>query len=369
MNKETYRIGATDAAAILGLNPHVSPFDLWLKKRREVDPEPMTEPARWGIALEQAIGDRYHEETGRSFQRPRFCVPCGLVFWEATPLSGNVPRGTCQSCGSRDAREGSIAHEAPFEWAICRPDGIVDDERGVEFKNVSARSALSWGEPFSEEIPHGYYAQAQWSMYVTGSPWWDVACLKGGNEFAIHPIEENLEFQASALERCREFLEKNLIGGERPTIDNGELVSKWLKKSHPKNFVPLREATDEEARLADELKTNVVAAKTLEVAVDSLKNQLKASIGDAEGIRIGLDKITWKAPKASVKIDWEAVVMAIRSFLSVGQLSVEAVDAMIAAYKTTTDPSRRFLTPASWVADTKMHREEGQARSSPKSKA
>ena len=57
--------------------------------------------------------------------------------------------------------------------------------------------------------------------------------------------------------------------------------------------------------------------------------QLKTSIGDAEGVKGGFGKITWKAGKPRKKTDWKAVE--------------KANPALIAAHTTKINASRRFL--------------------------
>ncbi len=61
-------IGGSDAAAILGLNPWVSPFDVYLDKLGLSDPKPDTEAMRQGRDLEEYVAQRFVEATGKEVQ-------------------------------------------------------------------------------------------------------------------------------------------------------------------------------------------------------------------------------------------------------------------------------------------------------------
>lgn len=64
-------IGGSEAAAIVGLNPWKSAFQLWMEKTGQVEPEDLSdnEYVYWGNVLEQAVADRFCELTGKKVQR------------------------------------------------------------------------------------------------------------------------------------------------------------------------------------------------------------------------------------------------------------------------------------------------------------
>lgn len=345
----TYRIGATDAAVILGVG-FKTPFDLWLDKRREIEPTELNEAARWGILQENTIGARYAEETGREYKRPRRCRKCGAGWFQFSREIGT--NEMCGDCGSELIGERSMFHKE-HSWAIARPDGLIhgDEDRGVDFKNVSWHASMYWGDPGSEDVPAGYFVQAQWCSMVTGRSMWDLAALKGGNDFAIYPVEARPEFQQGMFNVCRDFLERNLIGGERPAFDHGESVDRWLKKVHPKNTAALRDATPEEMGIADELREFILKADSIEKTIEARKNALKAAIGDADGIRFGGSKITWKKNQDGEKVDWEAVANSLAE-----EVAPEKFRDLIAAMTTPKIGPRVFLTPRDWKAELKTAR-------------
>ena len=60
-------IGGSEAAVIVGMNRWKSPFQLWLEKTGEVEPEDLSnnEFIYWGNVLEQVVADRFAELTGK----------------------------------------------------------------------------------------------------------------------------------------------------------------------------------------------------------------------------------------------------------------------------------------------------------------
>lgn len=68
-------IGGSDAAAAVGLNPYMSPLELWLiKTRRDAnlprpDPQDTSEPIYWGTLLEPIVAASYTKQTGNKVRR------------------------------------------------------------------------------------------------------------------------------------------------------------------------------------------------------------------------------------------------------------------------------------------------------------
>lgn len=62
-------IGGSDAAAVLGVNPFMTPLELWESKVQEVAQVEPTGPMLRGIHLEPVAADLYVEQTGRQVRR------------------------------------------------------------------------------------------------------------------------------------------------------------------------------------------------------------------------------------------------------------------------------------------------------------
>ena len=75
LNVRKQGIGSSDAAAAVGLNPYLSPLELWMiKTGRDQDlpkPDPFDEasPIYWGSLLEPIVARHYTKHTGRKVRR------------------------------------------------------------------------------------------------------------------------------------------------------------------------------------------------------------------------------------------------------------------------------------------------------------
>lgn len=165
-------IGGSDVAAILGMSPWRTPYQVWEEKTTPIDETAEEDDDRpalyWGRVLEAPIRQAYADKTGRTVTKPA---------------------------------EAFVSSKYPFMRANL--DGIDDDGRVVEFKTSSKSDG--WGEPGTDEIPDYYMTQVQHYLAVTGVKTADVAVLIGGNDFRIYTIEADEELQALLIERESEF--------------------------------------------------------------------------------------------------------------------------------------------------------------------
>ena len=119
-------IGGSEAAVIVGMNRWKSPFQLWLEKTGEVEPEDLSnnEFVYWGTVLEQCVADRFAELTGKRVTK----------------------RGMLQD------------EEVPYFFAnVDRV--VVGENAGLECKTTNAYAKDAWE---GDNIPDAYYCQCQW---------------------------------------------------------------------------------------------------------------------------------------------------------------------------------------------------------------
>lgn len=148
-------IGGSEAAAIVGLNPWKSAFQLWMEKTGQVEPEDLSdnEYVYWGNVLEQAVADRFCELTGKKVQR----------------------RGMLQ--------------DDEYPYMLASVDRmVVGENAGLECKTTNAFNSKVWAD---DELPDSYYIQCQWYMMVTGCEKWYIAVLIGGNKFIWKEVPRN----------------------------------------------------------------------------------------------------------------------------------------------------------------------------------
>lgn len=305
-------IGGSDVAAILGKSPWRGALAVWLDKRGLADDSPAPIRMRAGNALEPLVAEIYRERMGTAFAPLK---PYTIFRREA--------------------------------WELATPDRLVlgDIACGVEIKTT--RSASGWGEDGSDTIPEHYGYQVAWYAAVTGLMRWDVAALFGAAEYRQFRLEFSAEQCAALREAVAEWWGRHIVRGEQPPIDGSGEARSWLAQAFPRNEKPLRAANLTEARTLGRLAAARAAAEAAEAECERLGNEVRAAIGDADGIECECARATWRRTKDGVEVDKDAYIRALESALlgaghSPGQL------AMIRKEFSIVRPGvRRFLfTPA-----------------------
>jgi len=126
---QTRRLGATDAAKLLGVSKYGGPLDVYRRLVEGVDTK-LNASMKRGTKYEPEVRRRYVEATGADLQ-----------LW-VSPLI--------------------VEHER-YPWATCSPDDITSTDVLAEYKTVSRWSRKSWAP-----VPVEYVLQVQWSLWVTG---------------------------------------------------------------------------------------------------------------------------------------------------------------------------------------------------------
>lgn len=259
-------IGGSEASVIVGLNKWKSPFQLWLEKTGQVEPEDLSdnEYVYWGTVLEQAVADRFCELTGKKVQK----------------------RGIMQS------------EEYPFMLASV-DRMVVGENAGLECKTTNGFASKQWED---DEVPDSYYVQCQHYMAVTGCDKWYIAVLIGGNKFIWKEIPRNDDDIAALIQAEKDFWFKNIIGGEMPEVDcssNCSLALQEQFRGGQTEPIVLDEAEEIIISL-DEINSSI---KELESLKKEKQNNLCKMLGDNEIALVGERKVTWKLQAGRVAVD------------------------------------------------------------------
>lgn len=259
-------IGGSEASVIVGLNKWKSPFQLWLEKTGQVEPEDLSdnEYVYWGTVLEQAVADRFCELTGKKVQK----------------------RGIMQS------------EEYPFMLASV-DRMVVGENAGLECKTTNGFASKQWED---DEVPDSYYVQCQHYMAVTGCDKWYITVLIGGNKFIWKEIPRNDDDIAALIQAEKDFWFKNIIGGEMPEVDGSSNCSLALQEQFrggQTEPIVLDEAEEIIISL-DEINSSI---KELESLKKEKQNNLCKMLGDNEIALVGERKVTWKLQAGRVTVD------------------------------------------------------------------
>ena len=260
-------IGGSDASTIAGINRWKSPYQLWLEKTRQVEPEDISdnEYVYWGTVLEQLVADRFCELTGKKVRK------CGMMQ--------------------------SLTHE----FMLANVDRLVVGENaGLECKTANGFKAKEWE---GDNVPDSYYLQCQHYMAVTGCDKWYIACLIGGNHFVWKEIPRNEEDITALIEVEGAFWEDNVKVGLMPDVDGSKSCSQALAERFPggvADSITLPKEADELLAEIDELNE---AADRIKEQIESKKNGIKLMLGDHEIAYAGERKVTWKTQAGRVTVD------------------------------------------------------------------
>jgi putative phage-type endonuclease len=267
-------VAASEVAAIAGLHPYASAWDVWVGKTAGVDVA--SEATELGELLEEPIAQLYARRHPDVELRP----------------------------------SDTLVHpEHP--WALATPDrDVLQGGRRVrllEIKHAGLTTMRAWGAE-EDAIPEQHIAQVHWQMFVTGVDVVDVAALVAGSA-RFYRVARNEAVIAFLFEKAAAFMEL-LRAGTPPPLDGSDAAGAWLRGQFPEAKAPLREASDAEAALLRAYAAARAAVTAAERAKKRLAQQLVAAIGDAEGIAAPGARATYRAPEGAT-VKWEAVASEI----------------------------------------------------------
>lgn len=246
-------IGASDVAAIVGLSPWRTAMDVWLEHPQIAIKPPFTgnEATEGGNILEPVIAAEY---TRRGL---------GKILIE---------------------KPDTYQHD-DFPWAMATPDRICLDAPDcephiLECKAVGVRRLRHWDDKKEDGIPEYVYIQIQWQMFVCGYNRADMGAMLAGPYFRFWlGINYNSAICDKLFTRVERFWHDNILANEPP-----ELTGEYIKAKHPTGNGMMLPATEHTTKLHEEIRGVKEAGALLKVDLDAKTNELKAIVGDADGI-------------------------------------------------------------------------------------
>lgn len=267
-------IGSSEAAALIGLSPWQTAWNIYALKVGLIDPPLPTRRMLWGTRLEQAIAEGFSEETG---------LP---VEW----------------------RNVTVRHpERP--WQMATPDAIITTHPRelLEVKTVGLDRAGEWQASGAGEdgVPAHYAVQAHWQMSVTRLSACHIAALIAGNDFRMYKILYDGEIERVLVEAGERFWREHVEKRIPPEMGASREARDYLQRRYPQHSMPLREATPKEQALLNEYAQVRRRHRVWEQEREVLETQIKQAIGDSEGLKWPGGKFTWKRTKDQIWTDWE----------------------------------------------------------------
>jgi putative phage-type endonuclease len=301
-------IGASECAAVLGLDQYRGPVDVYNDKIGLAEPQVESEAMTWGKRLEQPIAEAFAEK------HPEYRVV-------------KLP-------------DYQIIRHPNFPFILCTPDRWLDPTPGVggqngvaaglQIKTAGTFAAGAWRE---DMLPEKYLCQCVHEMACHPKRnLWFLAVLVGGQAMREYPpIPRDLDLEREILRRLSEFWENHVIARVPPPMDSTAASGRLLKALYPQAGQFVRQATEEEANLLYELKsyrnTRMIAEKLEAETI----NKIKDRIGVDKGLETNGVRVLWSSVNGRCSTDYKAAC---------AEANVPAE--LIEKYTTQGAPSRRF---------------------------
>ncbi len=251
-------IGGSDAGAICGLNPYVSPVDVYLDKTSDALDEADNEAMRQGRDLEAYVADRFMEAADKKVRK-------------VNAILGNKK----------------------FPFAYANVDRMISGENaGLECKTASAYSADRWKDG---AVPKHYEIQCHHYMAVTGADAWYLAVVILGKDFKYVKIDRDEEIIKNLMTIEKGFWNDNVVKRIPPDPDGSMAADQIIKEMYP--FVtPSKtiELPGYESKLSRYEEVDALMKK-LDTEKKQIEQEIKVHMEDAESARAGKYFISWKS--------------------------------------------------------------------------
>lgn len=282
-------LGGSDMAAILGLSPWATSFDVWFSK---VHGGQISDSAAmaFGRDAEELVAKKASERWG-------------CEVFEAKP----------------------VAHE-DRPWIRGTADFLMTDWKGLvglECKTTRDR--------WEDGVPLYYQVQCQWYMLVYGYHHWRLACLhRSSAEYSFHEIERDEAVIAVLEQRATEWWRRHILDGERPPLA-GKAAGAYLLQEHGRPTGDVRAVRGDDAELVRAFAQARADRKAAEEHEKALALQIQERIGDDHGLEVDGLTVTWsRFQKKST--DFQALRADARA--------KDALDRLCAPFTTTTTSGR-----------------------------
>lgn len=284
-------IGGSDVAAILGLSPWKTAFQVYQEKRKEIVDWQGNNLTDWGKRMEPAIRQWYSDQTGRAVRLPN-----------------------------------KIMYHDKYPFMLASLDGFTDDRRIVEIK--TARSGKGWGEPSTNEIPDYYAVQCHHYMIVTGFEVTDVPVSVAGGSPELYEVPADKEITEMIIEACAKFWERVVNGNPPAPVTYADAVARFGKIKSEGSVM----ASEQVLEVVSEIKAIRARLDELEAQEEEMKGKLIISLGESGDTLIdqeGTTLLTYKLANGRKSFDLKTFE---KDYPNIYQKYIKI-----------TEPSRRFL--------------------------
>lgn len=208
-------ISASEIAAVLGISPWVSPFDLWWAKQTGQESQSDTRGMRRGHRYEALVLEDFAEEHPEFYVAPSVTVRSAARPWQVATPDG-------------------LAYEFADDMLAVRPlvpGAITEGREPLAVIEAKTGQRREWGDPGTDDVPVHYRAQVLWQMDVLGL---NVAYLPVlfGDQYAEYVVEYD-EADVKIMRDAAELFLASVRENRQPDVDEHTATLRRLKKMHP----------------------------------------------------------------------------------------------------------------------------------------
>jgi putative phage-type endonuclease len=266
-------IGGSDAASAVGLNPYMSPLELWLiKTGRDAnlprpDPNDTTSPTYWGALLEPIVAASYTKQTGNKVRRVN-----------------------------------AVLRHPTIPFMLANVDREVVGDRNVQL--LECKTSGEFGARFWRDgVPEYVQLQVQHQLAVTGKLAADVAVLLCGQKLEVHRIERDDALIARLIELEAAFW--RLVEADiPPPADGSDSADRALRCLYPGaggtvDFTGDRRLSSVFADLVA-VRADIEARQQFEA---QLKQAIQQAMGEADRAEFETGSVSYKRSKDGTGVD------------------------------------------------------------------
>ena len=248
-NRHEY-IGSTEVAAIIGVSPYQTAYDVWLHKKlkhEKIFSEGTLERMRWGLLLEPIL----LEESARRLD----------LKYIGTQVHVRHPK---------------------YNFLGSTADALTDSIEVIEAKTTGL-----FNKSYTDEIPIEYYVQGNYHCGMHNKQKCIYPVLMGGQKFKTYEIEFDKVFYDFCVNACVNFWNKYVIGNEDHPVPPERIEA-------VKDLVCV--ANDEIMAALENLKKLKTKIKILETEKEKYELEIKTHMAESEILWDQFDKklCTWK---------------------------------------------------------------------------
>lgn len=250
-------IGGSEVAALFGVSPHMTRFELWHIKRGTLPAPDLSDSTRvfWGTVLEPAIAQGAARLRG----------------WQARKVHRYIVHPRIAGMGA------SLDYE------------IVAHARGPGCLEIKAVDWLVFRDAWEDgEPPLHMELQLQHQLACTGRQWGAITALIGGNELRVHERERRPGTIARIEAAVAEFWQ-SIEADQPPKPDfasDGAAIAALYRDATPGKVVDMSD-DNRLPHLCAEYRRAAEAEKAAGDAKDAAKAEMLTKIGDAAKVVCG----------------------------------------------------------------------------------